>query len=126
RQNRANTQPDAAPAITPDSSVPTVQPRASRLPQPNSTPPSRPRSQSRGAPLPGRKSPAARALAQAAITRPMTNSPLFDSRVSLTTVAQPEKPSSPSRRSGSQPRLLAPVRSYLPSSAVTPSGATRK
>ena len=70
--------------------------------------------------------PAASAAAQAPATSDSTNTPLFDSSACLTAVAQPAKPSNPASRAGSQPASKAAVRARLPSSAVTPSGATRR
>ena len=86
--------PRQGPAITPDSSVPTVQPSAVMPPQPISTPPAvsadlRRRRQ------PGLERPAASAAAQAPATSDSTNTPLFDSSACLTAVAQPAKPSNP-------------------------------
>lgn len=95
-------------------------------PQPISTPPAKFRLICAADGSLGLNAPAASAAAQAPATSDSTNTPLFDSSACLTAVAQPAKPSNPASRAGSQPASKAAVRARLPSSAVTPSGATRR
>ncbi len=126
QHRRAEGPARQAPAWMPDRSVPTEQPRATVAPQPRSTPPASPRAAWAGRGRESRASPLASAAARLATTSPATKRPLFDRTASRTSEMHPRKASRPRRVSGTTPSAWPSSRERADSSAVTPSGATRR